>query len=134
MSRAIEVEAEAMSDEDGVYEDEDVYEVETLLGKRQRTVRGRTTTEYKVKWTGYTADEASWEPASNIHKDIRAAYNASLRDGAASEDVASVSSREDQATGKPKSRKRRKAEVPLDPTHAKGRGAYQTKPNRSRLV
>jgi len=40
----------------------DQFEVERIMGKRQRNGR----TEYHVKWADYDVDEATWEPAENI--------------------------------------------------------------------
>ena len=106
----------------------DVFEVETLLAKRQRTVRGRARTEYLVKWAGYAANESTWEPRTNLHKDIILAYEASLEDSTACE--IHSTSLEHGAAGELQCRKRRRPAAPLDPTHVKC--PAQEKPNRSR--
>ena len=43
-------------------EDEDFYEVEKILEKRKK---GKRTT-YLVKWLGYSENENTWEPISNL--------------------------------------------------------------------
>ena len=43
-------------------EEEEYYTVEKILEKKKR---GKRTT-YLVKWEGYTENEATWEPASNL--------------------------------------------------------------------
>ena len=106
----------------------DVFEVETLLAKRQRTVRGRARTEYLVKWAGYAANESTWEPRTNLHKDIILAYEVSLEDSTACE--IHSTSLEHGAAGELQCRKRRRPAAPLDPTHVKC--PAQEKPNRSR--
>lgn len=45
---------------------EDAWEVERIVDKRRRKIRGRMVTEYKVKWVGYPDHENSWEPAGNL--------------------------------------------------------------------
>lgn len=41
---------------------EQEYEVESILEKRMRNDK----VQYKVKWLGYSEDEATWEEASNL--------------------------------------------------------------------
>ena len=48
-------------------EDPDVYEVEKILRKKTAETFGEHDL-YEVKWEGY--DETTWEPASNISKDL----------------------------------------------------------------
>ena len=48
-------------------DDPDVYEVEKILRKKQGETYGEQDL-YEVKWEGY--DETTWEPASNISKDL----------------------------------------------------------------
>ncbi|CAH0514481.1 unnamed protein product [Peronospora belbahrii] len=48
-------------------DDPDVYEVETILRKKKGEKYGEQDL-YEVKWEGY--DETTWEPASNISKDL----------------------------------------------------------------
>ncbi|KAG7386408.1 hypothetical protein PHYPSEUDO_000337 [Phytophthora pseudosyringae] len=48
-------------------EDPDVYEVETIIRKKTAETYGESDL-YEVKWEGY--DETTWEPASNISKDL----------------------------------------------------------------
>ena len=45
---------------------EPAWEVEEVLDKRVRSVRGRRVTDYLVLWKGYPLEEATWEPASNL--------------------------------------------------------------------
>jgi len=46
-------------------EDETEYEVHSILEERHR----KGVTEYKVRWKGYAAKSATWEPASNLSCD-----------------------------------------------------------------
>ena len=46
-------------------EDQEVYEVETIV-KHRRRGRGY---QYFIKWKGYPIEEATWEPEVNISKD-----------------------------------------------------------------
>jgi hypothetical protein len=45
---------------------EQAWEVERVVGKRIRRVRGRNTTEYCVLWKGFPEWEKTWEPSSNL--------------------------------------------------------------------
>lgn len=47
-------------------DDPDVYEVETILEKRRGTFGHED--QYLIKWVGY--DDPTWEPASNVSKDL----------------------------------------------------------------
>ncbi|GIL62649.1 hypothetical protein Vafri_16835 [Volvox africanus] len=51
------------------------YEVERVLDYRTRRVgksrRKRTVHEYLVKWTGYSSEHNSWEPARNFTPDMK---------------------------------------------------------------
>eukprot|EP00966_Prymnesium_polylepis_P141382 3265061-Prymnesium_polylepis.1 len=48
----------------------DVYEVESIVGKR--TVNGRV--QYEVKWQGWDASTNTWEARARIHPDLVKAY------------------------------------------------------------
>ena len=54
-----------------VGEEEDVYEVEALVAKRQKGKR----TEYQVKWAGWPEDTNTWETSSRIDKALVDAFN-----------------------------------------------------------
>ena len=45
---------------------EQAWEVERVVGKRTRRVRGRNRTEYCVLWKGFPEWEKTWEPSSNL--------------------------------------------------------------------
>jgi len=45
---------------------EPLYEVETLLDRRERKKGRQTVTEYLVKWRGYAEENNTWEPRSNL--------------------------------------------------------------------
>ncbi|GIL63558.1 hypothetical protein Vafri_17515, partial [Volvox africanus] len=51
------------------------YDVERVLDYRTRRVgkhqRKRTVHEYLVKWTGYSSEHNSWEPARNFSPDMK---------------------------------------------------------------
>ena len=47
---------------------EPMWEVEQIVDKRTRTIRGRRCTEYLVKWKDYPAYENSWEPIRNLQQ------------------------------------------------------------------
>ena len=49
-------------DEEDSDEDESFYEVEKILDKRQIGKRF----QYLVKWVGFPADQATWEPPTNL--------------------------------------------------------------------
>jgi len=48
-------------------EEEDVYEVEAVVGQRKK--KGRN--EYLIKWKGYASDENTWEPVANLNESAR---------------------------------------------------------------
>ena len=56
-----------------------MYEVERVLDYRTRRVgkgqRKRTVHEYLVKWTGYSSEHNSWEPARNFTPDMTPALD-----------------------------------------------------------
>lgn len=56
-------------------EEDNVYEVEAILGHRGR---GRNK-EYLIRWTGYTSDDDSWEKAINVSADIKKDYEKQIR-------------------------------------------------------
>ncbi|DAZ95712.1 TPA: hypothetical protein N0F65_007118 [Lagenidium giganteum] len=45
--------------------DESEYEIDAIVDERMRSKK----TEYLVKWTGYSSDEASWVPAEDVSSD-----------------------------------------------------------------
>lgn len=57
-SRPISVEQNAQGEE--------LFEVEQVLDKRTRTVRGKRIIEYLIKWKDYPEWENIWEPASSL--------------------------------------------------------------------
>ena len=76
-------------DEDGnevEWEDGEDYEVEAIVGTRTSTGPKADKSErfpkgtklYRVVWKGWAADEATWEPAANIHADLLAEYEGGL--------------------------------------------------------
>ncbi len=44
----------------------DVYEVESILGKRQKPGGKRGELQYLVKWTGHPFSDSSWEPLAHV--------------------------------------------------------------------
>jgi hypothetical protein len=54
--------AQVVDDEEEGSEDEEYYEVEKILEKRQVGKR----CQYLVKWHGFGEDQATWEPPSNL--------------------------------------------------------------------
>jgi hypothetical protein len=48
------------------FEGEEAWEVEKVVGKRERKVGKKTVTEYLVLWKGYPEWEKTWEPESNL--------------------------------------------------------------------
>jgi hypothetical protein len=44
------------------------YEVEAILGERERRSRGRRVQEYLVKWAGYPSEYNTWEPRNNLEE------------------------------------------------------------------
>jgi hypothetical protein len=49
--------------EDESEEEEEIYEVEKILGRR---VSKTGDVEYKVKWQGYSIQDCTWEPKDNL--------------------------------------------------------------------
>ena len=47
-----------------------------MLSKGKKDGHRKGTVLYFVKWMGYSAESATWEPAANIHDDIIADYEA----------------------------------------------------------
>lgn len=48
------------------YEHEEAMEIELLLDRRVRQVRGRRVKEYLVRWKGHDKESDSWEPYKNV--------------------------------------------------------------------
>ena len=57
--------AAAAAADDGA-DDEPEYNVERVVGKRTRKVKGKEVTEYEVKWEGYASSENTWEPVAHL--------------------------------------------------------------------
>jgi hypothetical protein len=60
-----------------------VFEVESILGKRQKKIGSTRTWEYLVRWKGYPAWECTWEPFSHVKHlkaDCQAASTLTLGD------------------------------------------------------
>ena len=49
-----------------VIDGEEEFEVETIIGHRDRRVGKRTIREYHVKWLGYSDLDNTWEPLENL--------------------------------------------------------------------
>eukprot|EP01017_Pseudomicrothorax_dubius_P013336 TRINITY_DN1582_c0_g1_i1.p1 TRINITY_DN1582_c0_g1~~TRINITY_DN1582_c0_g1_i1.p1 ORF type:complete len:249 (+),score=49.06 TRINITY_DN1582_c0_g1_i1:100-747(+) len=49
---------------------EDIYEVESILGKRRRGGK----TEYLIRWKGYSDTDNTWEPSQNVGRELIDAY------------------------------------------------------------
>jgi hypothetical protein len=56
--------------------DEEFYQVETILDKKKQGKK----TLYLVKWEGYSVEESTWEPISNLKnvKDMVKLYEEAL--------------------------------------------------------
>jgi hypothetical protein len=50
--------------------DDDLFLVESLLGKRVRRIRRRKVVQYLVKWKGYPEEENTWADEADIHEDL----------------------------------------------------------------
>ena len=47
--------------------DQQTFVAEAVIAKRTRRARnGRNVTEYLVRWSGYSADDDTWEPARHL--------------------------------------------------------------------
>ena len=55
--------------------DEVFYHVEHILAHRDKSYGKKKVREYLIKWTGYTDDHNSWEPASNLSSDLLKKYS-----------------------------------------------------------
>ena len=96
-------------------ESDDQYEVESILNKRQRKGRGGPVAEYLIKWLGYGAEQATWEPTNNIHAELVAAFEASGGSGGAVQPVhgAGNASSHDAKPPLPPERRRKKTAMSL---------------------
>lgn len=61
-----EVSPDEFNDEVDDLEHEEAMEVELLLDRRIRQVRGRRVKEYLVRWRGHDKESDSWEPYKNV--------------------------------------------------------------------
>ena len=55
--------------------EEEMFVVECIIG-RGKDVHGDTV--YRVKWSGYPDEEATWEPQDNLPREAVEAYEAEL--------------------------------------------------------
>ena len=51
---------------EGDTQDQQSYEIERLLARRQRKVRGKMVTEYLVRWLGWGPEYDAWYPTSKL--------------------------------------------------------------------
>lgn len=61
-----------------IYEDDDQYEVETLVGKKA----ANGVTKYRVRWKGYSHHSDLWVPADSIEHSLIEAYEAAEQEKA----------------------------------------------------
>lgn len=53
--------------------DEDLYEVDKILAKRNRHMTGEI--QYKIKWKGWSHKHNSWVPADQVASDLVQEFN-----------------------------------------------------------
>ena len=73
-------------------QEKSIWQAEELRGKKKITKDRRSLVHYLVHWTGYTTDDDTWEPLSNLvskgAKKLVSLWNAKEREAAAAAFVA----------------------------------------------
>ena len=57
----------------------DLYSAEFIVDKKRGTYRGKKTNLYRVRWTGYTAADDTWEPIENLNDALLSDFEESLK-------------------------------------------------------
>jgi hypothetical protein len=57
----------------------DLYSAEFIVDKKRGTYKGKKMTLYRVRWTGYTEADDTWEPIENLNDALLSDFEESLK-------------------------------------------------------
>lgn len=66
-------------DRDAELASSDLYSAEFIVDKKRGTYRGNKVNLYRVRWTGYTAADDTWEPIENLNDTLLSEFEESLK-------------------------------------------------------
>jgi hypothetical protein len=71
--------AECSRDKDDELASSDLYSAEFIVDKKRGTYRGKKMMLYRVRWTGYTAADDTWEPIENLNDVLLSDFEETLK-------------------------------------------------------
>jgi hypothetical protein len=74
-----DMDADAVRDQAALDASSDLYAAEFIVDKKRGTYKGKKMTLYRVRWTGYTEADDTWEPIENLSDGLLLEFEESIK-------------------------------------------------------